>query len=125
MKTHAQLGSEAIELAEQDAARSVEFLSGQGNRPLASRKMGWNGLSRRPRWRGYPGFGPHHGAGGCVRCPDFPPCLQAPHASRVKFKTSLQSGRGRHFDPDMADAFLAHFSDFCDIADSIAIPIPD
>ncbi|MDP2028831.1 MAG: HD-GYP domain-containing protein, partial [Thiobacillus sp.] len=29
----------------------------------------------------------------------------------------IEAGRGRHFDPDMVDAFLAHFSTFCDMAD--------
>jgi putative two-component system response regulator len=41
MKTHAELGSEAIEQAERDADHPVEFLAvGQGNRPLAPRKVG-------------------------------------------------------------------------------------
>jgi len=42
----------------------------------------------------------------------------------AEVKTIIAEGRGRHFDPDMADAFLADFDAFCDIAqrhlDSIA-----
>jgi putative two-component system response regulator len=29
----------------------------------------------------------------------------------------IAAGRGRHFDPDMVDAFLTDFAAFCDIAE--------
>jgi putative two-component system response regulator len=35
----------------------------------------------------------------------------------------IASGRGRHFDPDMVDTFLANFNVFCGIADLHRNPI--
>jgi len=40
-------------------------------------------------------------------------------------RSIIAAGRGRHFDPDMVDAFLTHFSVFCDIAERHRDPLPD
>lgn len=117
MKTHATLGSEAIEQAERDAAKPVEFLtiakeiahyhhekwdgSGypeglRGNEiPISARLMAladvFDALIMRRVYK-----------------PPMPP-----DAAR----DIIASERGRHFDPDVVDAFLNHFAHFCAIAE--------
>jgi len=117
MKTHAQLGSDAIELAEKDAERSVEFLS------LAKEIAHWH----HEKWDGT-GY-PDGLAGDTIpvsaRIMALADVFDALISRRVykhpmpqsEVQIIIESGRGRHFDPDMTDAFLAHYSDFCDIAD--------
>lgn len=125
MKTHAQLGSEAIELAERDAAESVEFLS------LAKEIAHWH----HEKWdgSGYP-----DGLAGdyipvSARIMTLADVFDALISRRVykdpmpynEVRDIIAAGRGRHFDPDMTDTFLAHFSVFCGIADNHRDPIPD
>ena len=35
----------------------------------------------------------------------------------AKAREIIAASRGTHFDPDVVDAFVADFDDFCDIAD--------
>ena len=125
MKTHAQLGSDAIALAEQDAAKTVEFLS------LAKEIAHWH----HEQWNGS-GY-PDGLAGDAIpvsaRIMALADVFDALISRRVykdpmayaEVRNTLAAGRGRHFDPDMTDTFLEHFSDFCAIADRYRDPIPD
>jgi putative two-component system response regulator len=125
MKTHAQIGSAAIELAEQDAANTVEFLS------LAKEIAHWH----HEKWDGT-GY-PDNLAGDDIpvsaRIMAVADVFDALISRRV-YKSPMPSdevgeiiaaGKGRHFDPDMVDAFLARFNDFCDIANRYRDPIPE
>lgn len=117
MKTHARIGSEAIELAEQDAAGQVEFLS------LAKEIAHWH----HEKWdgTGYP-----DGLSGddvpvsarIMALADVFDALISPRVykepmSYEKARGIIAEGSGRHFDPEMVDAFQAHFEVFCEIAD--------
>ncbi|MGZ8186149.1 MAG: response regulator [Methylobacter sp.] len=124
MKTHAQLGSEAIELAERDADESVEFLS------LAKEIAHWH----HEKWdgTGYPDGLTGDAIPVSARIMALADVFDALISRRVyknpmpynEVKNIIAAGRGRHFDPDMVDAFLAHFNAFCDIADRYSDPIP-
>ena len=125
MKTHSQLGSEAIELAERDAAEAVEFLF------LAKEIAHWH----HEKWDGT-GY-PDGLAGDAIpisaRIMAIADVFDALISRRVyknpmaydEVKAIIADGRGRHFDPDMADAFLARFNIFCNIADRHRDPTPD
>jgi putative two-component system response regulator len=109
MKTHAQIGSDAIELAERDAVGPVDFLT------LAKEIARWH----HEKWdgTGYPdGF-----AGDAIavsaRIMALADVFDALISRRV-YKQAMPpeevyrivaEGRGKHFDPDMTDAFLEHF----------------
>jgi putative two-component system response regulator len=117
MKTHAQLGSDAIELAEQDAAEAVEFLS------LAKEIAHWH----HEKWdgSGYPDglAGDAIPISACIMALAdvfdalISPRVYKPALPYEQAREIIAAGRGRHFDPDMVDAFLAHFSAYCEIAD--------
>jgi len=115
MKTHAQLGSAAIELAEFDAVQPVEFLA------LAKEIAHWH----HEKWdgSGYP-----DGLSGeaiplsarIMAVSDVFDALVTPRVYKPAMETEaardiIAAGRGRHFDPRLVDAFLAHFDVFCDI----------
>ena len=124
MKTHAQRGSDALELAERDAEAPVEFLF------LAKEIAHWH----HEKWDGS-GY-PDGLAGDAIpisaRIMALADVFDALISRRVyKIPMSyntvhdiIATGRGRHFDPDLVDVFLAHFKLFCDIADSHRDPIP-
>jgi putative two-component system response regulator len=116
MKTHARLGSEAIDRAEQDISTPLEFLS------VAKEIAHWH----HERWDGS-GY-PDGLAGDAIpisarlmAVADVFDALISVRVYKVA-KTYVQaseiiaSGRGQHFDPDMVDAFLAGFDDFVSIA---------
>lgn len=117
MKTHAVLGSEAIELAERDAEKSVEFLN------LAKEIAHWH----HEKWDGS-GY-PDRLAGDAIpvsaRIMALADVFDAlisqrvykPPMSYAKAREIIAEGRGQHFDPDMLDAFLMHYETFCAIAD--------
>ncbi|MCX7095673.1 MAG: two-component system response regulator [Methylobacter sp.] len=125
MKTHAQLGSEAIELAERDAAETVEFLF------LAKEIAHWH----HEKWDGS-GY-PDGLAGDAIpisaRIMAIADVFDALISRRVykkplpyaEVQTIIAAGRGKHFDPDITDTFLAHFKVFCAIADRHGDPVPD
>ncbi len=116
MKTHAQLGSEAIEQAEWDTERPVEFLL------LAKEIAHWH----HEKWDGS-GY-PDGLAGDAIpisaRLMALADVFDALTTRRV-YKPPMDfpdardliiAGRGSHFDPDVADAFQAIFDEFRAIA---------
>ena len=117
MQTHARLGSEAIEQAEQDIEMALEFLT------LAKEIAHWH----HEKWdgRGYP-----DGLAGddipmsarLMALADVFDALVTPRVYKaampyVQARDIIAAERGRHFDPDVTDAFLAGFDDFVVIAE--------
>lgn len=117
MKTHARLGSEAIEQAERDAEQSVEFLT------LAKEIAHYH----HEKWDG--GGYPEGLAGDAIpisaRLMALADVFDALITRRVykppmpyaQARDLIAAERGRHFDPDMAESFLARFDEFCAIAE--------
>jgi putative two-component system response regulator len=112
MRTHARLGSDAIERAERDAAARVEFLT------VAKEIARWH----HERWDG--GGYPDGLAGEAIpvvarimAIADVFDALVTPRVYKAPMafasaRAIMAAGRGTHFDPDMADAFLAHYHRF-------------
>jgi len=125
MKTHAQLGSEAIEMAERDAALPVEFLT------LAKEIAHWH----HEKWdgSGYPDGLSGDAIPVSARIMALADVFDALISRRVykqpmpcnEVQDIIAAGRGRHFDPDMVDAFFVHFDAFCNIADHYRDPVPN
>lgn len=117
MKTHASLGAEAIEQAERDAEKPVEFLA------LAKEIAHWH----HEKWDGS-GY-PDRLAGDAIplsaRVMAIADVFDALISARVykpaipyaQARDIIAAGRGRHFDPDMTDVFLAGYEDFLAIAE--------
>ncbi|MCK6408713.1 MAG: two-component system response regulator [Thauera sp.] len=117
MKTHAEIGAEAIERAEADIETPVEFLV------LAKEIAHWH----HEKWdgSGYP-FGL---AGEAIplsaRLMALADVFDAlisvrvykPAMSYEDARDVIVAGRGRHFDPDVADAFVAGYAEFVRIAE--------
>lgn len=120
MKTHAKLGSDAIEQAERDAERPVEFLV------LAKEIAHWH----HEKWDG--GGYPDGLAGDAIpvsaRLMALADVFDALTAQRVykppmpfeEAKDIIVAGRGSHFDPDVVDAFASIFEEFRAIAERYA-----
>lgn len=118
MKTHAKLGSDAIEQAEADVEEPVAFLS------LAKEITHWH----HEKWNGS-GY-PDGLAGDAIpiaaRLMALADVFDAliskrvykPAMSYVAARDLMASERGKHFDPDVVDAFLANFEEFVAIADT-------
>ena len=116
MRTHAWLGAHAIEQAEREAPRSVEFLT------LAREIAHWH----HEKWDGS-GY-PDGLAGDAIPLPArlmaVADVFDALVSRRVykdaipfaKAREIIAAGRGKHFDPDITDAFLAGFDAFAAIA---------
>jgi putative two-component system response regulator len=116
MQTHAKLGSDAIELAEQDIDKPLEFLT------LAKEIAHWH----HEKWDGT-GY-PDQLAGDAIpvsaRLMAIADVFDALISARVykpafSFEVArelMAEQRGRHFDPDIADAFLGNLEDFVAIA---------
>ena len=117
MKTHARLGAEAIEQAERDAEKPVEFLA------LAKEIVHWH----HEKWdgTGYP-----DGLAGetiplSARLMALADVFDALISQRVykaampyeEVRGIIAAGRGAHFDPDMVDTFLDSYDDFVAIAE--------
>ncbi|MBV8658736.1 MAG: two-component system response regulator [Burkholderiales bacterium] len=116
MKTHTTLGYEAIVHAEADLGREIEFLRYAKEIALSHQEK-WDGS-------GYP-----HGLAGeriplsarLMAVADVYDALISkrvykpafPHEKAVEI---IREGRGRHFDPDMVDAFMEIAGEFRDIA---------
>lgn len=116
MKNHARHGSDAIELAEKDAEKPVEFLSMAKDIAHYHHEK-WDGS-------GYPeGL-----AGDAIPIParlmalaDVFDALISPRVYKLPFPLEkavaiIHEGRGSHFDPDIVDAFLALRNEFQAIA---------
>lgn len=116
MKTHAELGAQAIERAEKDVDRPVEFLS------LAKEIAHWH----HERWDGS-GY-PDGLAGDAIPISArlmaladvfdalISPRVYKPAMSFDKARGIITEQRDRQFDPDITDAFLASFDKFVEIA---------
>ena len=117
MQTHAQLGSEAIERAEADIEMPLDFLL------LAKEIARWH----HEKWdgSGYP-----DGLSGeaiplsarLMALADvfdalISPRVYKPPMSFAEARSIIHEGRGKHFDPDIVDAFIADFSVYCAIAE--------
>jgi len=117
MRTHARLGSEAIEQAERDIEMSLEFLT------LAKEIARWH----HEKWdgKGYP-----DGLAGeqipmsarLMALADVFDALVTPRVYKaalpyVEARDIIVAERGKHFDPDVTDAFVAGFDDFVAIAE--------
>ena len=116
MKTHAEIGARAIEQAEKDVDQPVEFLE------LAKQIAHWH----HERWdgTGYP-----DGLAGVdiplsARLMTVADVFDALISTRV-YKSAMPfdqardiiiADRGRHFDPDITDAFIACYEKFIEIA---------
>ena len=117
MQTHAKLGSDAIEMAEEDAEKPLAFLS------LAKEIAHWH----HEKWdgSGYP-----DGLAGdsipiaarLMAVADVFDALISPRAYKAAMPYAearglVAAGRGEHFDPDIIDSFLAGFDEFVAIAE--------
>jgi putative two-component system response regulator len=116
MKTHARIGSDAIEEAERDIAQPVAFLS------LAKEVAHWH----HERWdgRGYPDGLSGDAIPLAARLMTIADVFDALISKRVykdampldQVREIIAGERGRQFDPDVTGAFLASFTEFADIA---------
>ena len=116
MRTHARLGAEAIELAEQDIEATVEFLV------LAKEIAQWH----HEQWNGsgYPDGLAGEAIPVSARLMALADVFDALVNRRVykaamgfdEARAIIAAGRGKHFDPDVADAFLSGFEEFTAIA---------
>ena len=116
MKTHARLGSDAIDLAERDIDQPVEFLA------LAKEIAHWH----HEHWNG--GGYPDGLAGEAIplsaRLMALADVFDALISVRVykpamsfdEAREIILAGRGAQFDPDVTDAFVAGFDEFVSIA---------
>jgi len=118
MKTHAKLGSEAIEQAERDATKPVEFLA-LAKEIAHFHHEKWDGS-------GYP-----EGLAGdripiAARLMALADVFDALICRRVykepmpfdKARDIIVNSSGSHFDPDVVQAFIDHFDTFTAIADA-------
>ena len=118
MKTHSYLGAVAIEEAELDVDRPVEFLT------LAKEIAHWH----HEKWdgSGYPDGLVGEAIPVSARIMALADVFDALISRRVYKEPMaydqvygiIAAGRGRHFDPDIVDAFLVNFGAFCEIADN-------
>lgn len=125
MKTHARLGNEAITLAERHTAKEPEFL--RLAKEIAHRHHEkWDGT-------GYPDGLQGNAIPVSARIMALADVFDALVCRRVykvpmsfdQAREIIVEGRGRHFDPDMADIFLNHYDTFCDIARRHRYTAPD
>ncbi len=112
LKTHTTLGADAIELAERELKQPIPFLA------LTKEIVRWH-----HEW--WDGSGYPDGLAGeaipvsarLVAIADVFETLisrrvSKPPMSFDEARETIAQGRGSHFDPDMADVFLAHFDEF-------------
>ena len=122
MKTHASLGSDAIEQAERDIESPLEFLA------LAKEIARWH----HEKWdgSGYPDGLASEDIPLSARLMAVADVFDALVTPRV-YKSAMPyaearniiiSERGKHFDPDVTDAFIASFNEFVAIAERYGEP---
>ena len=117
MKTHARLGAEAIEQAERDAVKPVAFLS-IAKQIAHGHHEKWDGS-------GYPDGLVGDAIPIPARLMALADVFDALISRRVykppmpyeQAREIIAGDRGRHFDPDVVDAFLAVFDEFVSIAE--------
>lgn len=120
MKTHAELGAEAIRRAEEDTRQDSSFLR-HAKQIARYHHERWDG-------RGYP-----DGLAGAAiplaaRLMAIADVFDALSSRRVykaarvfdEVRMVMRAERGRHFDPEMLDVFLEGFDTFCGIARELA-----
>ncbi len=120
MQTHARLGSDAIEHAERDIETPLPFLA------VAKEIAHWH----HERWdgSGYPDGLAGDAIPVSARIMAVADVFDALISKRVykeampetRARDIMTDGRGKHFDPDMIDAFIAGFADFVAIAKRFA-----
>jgi putative two-component system response regulator len=116
MKTHAGLGAEAIEQAERDSERPVAFLA-FAKEIARHHHERWDGA-------GYPDGLAGDAIPVSARLMALADVFDALISRRVykapitfdAARDIIAAGRSTHFDPDVADAFLADYDVFCGIA---------
>ena len=116
MKTHARLGSDAIELAERDIAQPVEFLA-LAKEIARCHHERWDG-------QGYPDGLAGEAIPLSARIMALADVFDALISKRVykdampldTTRQIIAAERGRQFDPDVTDAFLGGFAEFTAIA---------
>jgi len=118
MQTHAKLGSDAIEQAERDIETPLEFLS------VAKEIARWH----HEKWdgSGYPDGLAGDAIPVAARLMALADVFDAlisvrvykPALSYAEAREIIAAGRGKHFDPDAVDAFLAGFDDFVAISEA-------
>lgn len=116
MKTHTTLGRDAIEHAEKQLGMQVEFLS-MAKEIALSHQEKWDGS-------GYPQGLVGEAIPLCARLMAVADVYDALISRRVykeamsheKAVAIIEAGRGTHFDPDVADAFVILQQEFRDIA---------
>ena len=116
MQTHAKLGSDAIEEAERDIETPLPFLS------IAKEIAHWH----HEKWdgTGYPDGLAGDAIPIAARLMALADVFDAlisvraykPAMSHAEAREIIIAGRGRHFDPDVTDIFLAGFDEFVAIA---------
>jgi putative two-component system response regulator len=122
MKTHAKIGSDAIERAEQDIEMPLDFLS------AAKEIAHWH----HEKWdgSGYPDGLAGEAIPVSARLMALADVFDALISARVykpafpyeKARDIITEGRERHFDPAVCDAFLDTFADFVAIAERYREP---
>ncbi|MCB1727381.1 MAG: response regulator [Gammaproteobacteria bacterium] len=123
MQSHARIGAEAIERAESEADAPVEFLR------LAKEIANWH----HEKWdgSGYPDRLSGDSIPVSARLMALADVFDALISERVykpampydAARDIIAEGRGNHFDPDVVDAFLSDFSEFCNIANCCCEPV--
>jgi putative two-component system response regulator len=116
MKTHAALGADAIARAEADATQPVKFLT-FAKQVARHHHERWDGS-------GYPDGLAGDAIPLAARLMTVADVFDAMISRRVykspiplaEVRLAMSAQRGRHFDPDLLDAFLADYDSFCDIA---------
>jgi putative two-component system response regulator len=116
MRTHAKKGSDAIERAERDIEASVDFLT------LAKEIAHWH----HEKWdgTGYPDRLKGDAIPISARLMALADVFDAlittrPYKAAMPYPEArdiIAAESGKHFDPDVVDAFLANFDDFVEIA---------
>lgn len=116
MKVHAPMGAEAIEQAEQDASREVEFLR-LAKEIARGHHEKWDGS-------GYPEGLAGEAIPVSARLMALADVFDALITARVykpafpfeQARAIIEEGRGSHFDPAVVDAFVATYPDFVAVA---------
>ncbi len=116
MKTHAELGARAIEMAEKDSEISLSFFQvGKDIAHWHHEKWDGSGYPDGLKWNEIPL------SAKLMAIADVFDALVSARVYKEAFgfdkaKEIMTAGRGNHFDPVLLDAFLAHYDEFVAIA---------